>query len=378
MDPATFATELETITVRGFGDMGKRARDCMIRDRFIAAQRSCGLRRHLDGVPPDTSIWDTVDCCRVWESHSEQSESGQGVDLDQDPPGVSGVSAEPGCFRERSEERMVLQGVDQRVPVPVASVILREEGTQPTVGNGDSQLTPLEVISSLVTRLVRTAQEGRLANVKIPPGEGMGSSSAVPVVGGMGKGHSTREWVRVCFSCGRPGHGVNRCSQVDTSFPFLSPGWLVDVRNGQYRVVQTGGTGRWSTPGNEGRSGWKGQPPRSLETKVRLTLVGEMVDQGEADRHGSCRWAMGLDTAGHRARTLFRHWGAIPLKFVGRITDSCWSGPRWCWEAGTRLCRTLQTGWVGAHSRWPPWPLELGGMRGRCGLPGGIGGLHQK
>ena len=32
MDPATFATEL-----RGFGDMGKHARDWMIRDRFIAA-----------------------------------------------------------------------------------------------------------------------------------------------------------------------------------------------------------------------------------------------------------------------------------------------------------------------------------------------------
>ena len=47
MDPATFATELGIFAVRGFGDIGKRARDAMIRDRFIAAQRSCGLRRHL-------------------------------------------------------------------------------------------------------------------------------------------------------------------------------------------------------------------------------------------------------------------------------------------------------------------------------------------
>ena len=37
MDPATFATELEILAVRGFGDMGKRARDWMIRDKFIVA-----------------------------------------------------------------------------------------------------------------------------------------------------------------------------------------------------------------------------------------------------------------------------------------------------------------------------------------------------
>ena len=38
--PATFATELGIIAVRGFGDMGKRARDSMIRDICIAAQRN--------------------------------------------------------------------------------------------------------------------------------------------------------------------------------------------------------------------------------------------------------------------------------------------------------------------------------------------------
>ena len=44
----------------GFGDMGTCARNRMVQDRFIAEQR--GLRRHLD----------SVDRCRVWESHSEQ------------------------------------------------------------------------------------------------------------------------------------------------------------------------------------------------------------------------------------------------------------------------------------------------------------------
>ena len=57
MDPATFATELGILAVRGFGDMGKRARDAMIRDQFIAGQRHCGLRRHFDGF--------AAECVRV-------------------------------------------------------------------------------------------------------------------------------------------------------------------------------------------------------------------------------------------------------------------------------------------------------------------------
>ena len=82
--------------------------------------------------------------------------------------------------------------------------------------------------------------------------------------------------VPVCFSCGRQGHGVNRCSRVDTSFPFLPPGWSVDVRNGQYRATRIEGTGLGSPLGNEGWSEQEGQPPGSSGIKVRLTPVGEL------------------------------------------------------------------------------------------------------
>ena len=262
MDPATFATELEILAVRGFGDMGKRARDWMVRDRFIAAQRSCRLHQHLDGVSSDTPIRNIVDRCHVWENHSEQKESSPCVGLDQDPLGGSGDSREPGCLRSDSQELMVCPVTESRVPVHVASVSQDEVGIQRKVGNGDSQLAPLEVISSLVTRLLRAAQEDWPADVKVPPEEELGLSSAIPTVGGAEKG-PVRERVRVCFSCGRPGHGVNRCSQMDTSFPFLSQGWSVDVRGGQYRAIRTGGTGMWPTPGDEGWSGREGQPPGS-------------------------------------------------------------------------------------------------------------------
>ena len=103
-DPAMFATELEILAVRGFGDMGKCARNWMIRDRFIAAQQSCGLRRHLDCVPPDTPIWDIVDRCPVSESHSELKGSGLDANLDQDHLGKSEDSREPGSLRSESLE----------------------------------------------------------------------------------------------------------------------------------------------------------------------------------------------------------------------------------------------------------------------------------
>ena len=70
-DPSIFATALETLAVKAFGDMGHRARLRLIRDRFIAGHSSCELRRHLDSVSPETHIRDVVDRCRVWESHAD-------------------------------------------------------------------------------------------------------------------------------------------------------------------------------------------------------------------------------------------------------------------------------------------------------------------
>ena len=70
-DPAIFATALETLGVKAFGDMGQMARLRLIRDRFIASHINCDLRRHLDSVSPETPIRDVVDRCSVWESHAD-------------------------------------------------------------------------------------------------------------------------------------------------------------------------------------------------------------------------------------------------------------------------------------------------------------------
>ena len=63
-DPAIFATALETLAIKAFGDMGQTVRLRLIRDRFIAGHSSCELRRHLYSVPPPPRLhsgtWWTV------------------------------------------------------------------------------------------------------------------------------------------------------------------------------------------------------------------------------------------------------------------------------------------------------------------------------
>ena len=75
-DSAIFATALETLAVKAFGDMGQTARLRLIRDRFIAGHSYCDMRRHLDSVSPETPIRDVVDRCRVWESHADRQFAG--------------------------------------------------------------------------------------------------------------------------------------------------------------------------------------------------------------------------------------------------------------------------------------------------------------
>ena len=254
VDPATFATELEILAVWGFGEMGTGPRNRMVRDRFIANQWSCGLRRHLDSVPPDMPIREIVDHCRVWESHSEQKRgSATGTDLDLRLSGVSGDSRESKLFRANSLRAVGCPEVDSRIPVSVANVVQSDSVGPREAGCGCNQDAPPGILSSLIARLLRATQEDNLAEVKVPPDAGARQPSVAPGAGTPGRSQlSEAEPVMVCFSCGHPGHGMNRCSRVDTSFPFLPQGWSVDIRDGQYRAVWPGGSRARSPPGNEG------------------------------------------------------------------------------------------------------------------------------
>ena len=80
-----------------------------------------------------------------------------------------------------------------------------------------------------------------------------------------------------CFSCGLLGHGVNRCSQLDRSFPYKMPGWSVNVRNGDCRTSRMHGYGQDLWRGKEGWFRLEGQPPGPSMTVTHLTQVGVII-----------------------------------------------------------------------------------------------------
>ena len=120
LDPATFATDLGMLAIQEFGDMREQARDTMIRDKFIAGQEQCALRRQLDGFAQDTPIGEIVDSCRVWESHSDSNRiAGQHVHLK--------TEEQSGDSRTWERNRVTVV-VDKREP----EVEVRKEVSKPT------------------------------------------------------------------------------------------------------------------------------------------------------------------------------------------------------------------------------------------------------
>ena len=183
LDPATFATDLGILVIQGFGDMKEQARDTMIRDKFIAGQGQCALRRQLDGFAQDTPIGEIVDSCCVWESHSDSNRVST-VNCDSDVGDQSSDS--------RTRERR--------------KVVVDTERQEPRVGNReDGSRLGVLVDRWCQSKLEETRRRDR------------------PPTGGP-----------VCFSCGDGGHRVNRCPQVNVESPHLPRDWLSSHDNEQY------------------------------------------------------------------------------------------------------------------------------------------------
>ena len=225
LDPATFATDLGMLALQGFGDMKEQARDTMIRDKFIAGQEQCALRRQLDGFAQGTPIGEIVHSCRVWESHSDSNRIPTG-NYDSE---VGSQSSDSQTWERRRAEMAI-------------------ERREPEAGYGE--------ITGVLESL--TAMWHKWNESKPQEGDGAPTGGPACSLGG-NDGHEVNR---------RPGVGTVHLQQIKTGWPH-GP-------NKQNRVNNKGRKLRKS-PGNERRSergGGGSQPLGPLKITAPLTLVG--------------------------------------------------------------------------------------------------------
>ena len=298
LDPATFETDLGMLAIQGFGDMKEQAQDTMIRDKFIAGQGQCALRRQLDGFAQGTPIGEIVDSCRVWESHSDSNRIPTG-NYDSE---VGSQSSDSRTW----ERRKVGVAIEER---------------EPEAGCRENRST----LGSLLGLWGHVMKKG--------PREGDGTPTGGPAcILGENDGPTINR---------RPGVGAVHLQQIKTGWPCGD--------NKQNRVKNKGRKPRRS-PGNERRferGGGGGQPLGPLEIKTPLTLVGVPSRINKGDPLGRYRGTMGV-----YGRLIVRnshHWGRRrrperPKDRPVPVTPK-WTGDR----VGTR--RRSPENWTGRCDR---------------------------
>ena len=226
--------------------MGQTSRLRLIRDRFIAGHSNCDLRRHLDSVSPDTPIRDVVDRCHVWESHADSAV--RRVSKPSPDPmypayavgdadnnietirvaAVTGQRSSPNQLEDLL--RRVLTIAEPPAPKPKPEVPDVEKLLQQLVR--ETQSRPPVVVSppvpTALEQMLRSFLEGHRQRQRPPPRQRS----------------ARRDWTDVvCFSCGKSGHAVTHCPNLDESFPFLQPGWRTEKTpvGGKRRLIREGG-----------------------------------------------------------------------------------------------------------------------------------------
>ena len=229
-DPSIYATELEMLAMKAFGDMGHLARLRLVRDRFITRQDSCALRRHLDSVSRETLIRDIVDRCQVWESHADLEDKrgwypspGRSLPLYTiNEWGTEGDDL-PGAADDMTPEHLLPTPVvspPKATPIPSELELL----IQRLMGND---------------RLVQPAPTRRsgFTNMEVLIHHLLPATPPVREQPTRESGH--RDWsTAVCFSGGKLSQAKSQCPALDVTFPFLPPGWQAEKVGGGF-VMQS-------------------------------------------------------------------------------------------------------------------------------------------
>ena len=231
-DPSIFAINIETLTVKAFGDMVPSARLRLIQDRFIASNENCALRCHLDSVLPETPIRVIVDRCRVWESHA-----------DTDTRRI---------LKPTLERARPVYTANESTCVPADQVVTAF--TVHSVGLGDlkaflRRLLPTAPVQTLPPRPVPTEMEIMLEHLLLNAPVRTAITEMETLLQCLLPGATTRAlWPRpvlarmdwttiVCFSFGQLGHGVSRCPKLDETFPYMLPGCSAEKVDANYMMI---------------------------------------------------------------------------------------------------------------------------------------------
>ena len=235
--------------------------------------------------------------------------------------------------------------LDKSPPATFGSARLQQSSRSPpprvTHSSADRELLIQNVLEAV--RMRRTTIPQRSEERTSPP--------ALQPVGGVTP-LTNDHWKRgPCFSCGLHGHGVNRCSRLDVSFvsfPYLLPGWLVDVRNGQYRASRMCGDGQDCRRGKEGWFGREGQPPGPSMMVTHLTQVEGNELLGDTLRLGDNRGIAPIDPDGPRIPRVFQLWEAsLLLRKNDVIVRFRMVAIGW-WHGIRRWNRPRCRSWIGA------------------------------
>ena len=104
-------------------------------------------------------------------------------------------------------------------PMPAEIEILLER-----LLSGRSALTPPPPPQTGITGMETLMQ-------RLLPGTPVPASRSRP-------GPTRRDWTTiVCLSCGKPGHGVGRCPELDDIFPYMLPGWSAEKVGANFMMI---------------------------------------------------------------------------------------------------------------------------------------------
>ena len=239
-NPSNFATELETLARRAYMDIDTMIQLQMVRDRFIDGQAECALRRHLDGLGPNTPITDIVDCCWVWESHCEIQPR---TSADRRPARVICQVTEVEMAPATSPEMETVEDIIRKLllalpPTPAVPIPSDQDVLIQQLMEAICPLTPVAQERSAATDL-----ETLLLNW-LPVGTVTEEDAASP--------DPSADSAEGCFSCGGLTHTTDQCQTLDESFPFcLQDGRrsTSETSSSWDRVLQrVPRASRWETP----------------------------------------------------------------------------------------------------------------------------------